>query len=294
MTRPTVGSHLDRARLVALVVALTAALLGASACRAQQAAPLATTRLAADTYLIAAPTGNLVAGVGADGAVVVGVQSPAITARVAATVAALNPAPIRWVVATAGPDAYRDGTAGWDARNVPVVMYEGLIGGGRRFRAPIARIGFSEVIQLRANDDFVHVVHQPNGYSDSDVSAHFERANVLYLGNAFTTDGYPSIDPARGGSVDGMIAEADKFLQFPATMQIVPGRGPVSNVAGLRAYRGMLAAVRERVQPMVAAGRTLAEVQASRPTADQDGRWGRGPVPAAAFVASVYHSLGGK
>ena len=275
--------------------ALPALLFLAAACGRSsdaQTAPLPTTKLAADTWLITAPTGNLVAGVGRDGAILVGVQSAALTPRLKATVAALNPAPIRFVVATAGPGAAEAGGAGWDALGVSVVMHEALVGAGRQARAPLPRIGFSEVTQLLANDDYLHVVHQPAGYSNADVSAHFERANVLYLGYSFTTDGYPTI--GAGGSLAGLIETADKFLQFPPTMQIVPGRGPVSNVAGLREYRDMLAAIQARLQPMVATGKTPADVAAAHVTAPFDARWGRGPVSGAQFAAAAFASLGGR
>jgi cyclase len=285
-------THPAPARAIALAVAL----LVGGACNGRsdaQTTVLPTTRLAADTYLIQAPTGNMVVGVGKDGAIVVGVQSTASTPRVKATVAALNPAPIRFVVATSGPES-KDGGAGWEDLGVPVVMHEALVGAGRKFNAPLPRIGFSEVTQLRANDDFVHVVHQPSGYSNGDVTAHFERANVMYFGNGFTSDGYPSLDSARGASLAGLIETADKFLQFPPTMQIVPGRGPVSNVTGLREYRDMLSAVRARVAALAAAGGGEAAVVAAHPTAAFDARWGHGPVSGDQFAAAAFHSLGGR
>ncbi len=281
------------ARLPAAATLLLALAAAAPACRAQGVAPLPVTRLAPGTFLVAGPAGNSVVGVGAEGAIVVGAQSSTQTARLRATVATLGTTPVRWVVAAAGPAAYTDGDAGWGALGAFVVMHERLAGPAARAGKP-AREGFSEVVQLRANDEDVHVVHQPAGYGDADVSAHFERAGVLYLGNAFTSDGYPSLDLAHGGSLAGLIEQVDKFVDFPAAMKVVPGRGPVGTTADLRAYRAMLAAVRDAVLPMVRAGRPLADVVAARPTAAFDARWGRGPVPAAAFVAAAYRSSGGR
>ncbi len=52
----------------------------------------------------------------------------------------------------------------------------------------------------------------------------------------------------------------------------------------------MLVAVRDSVAPMVRAGRTLAQIQASKPTAAFDATWGRGFVKPDQFVAIVVES----
>lgn len=289
------------------LLAAAAAALAAAPLRAQRPAAASssatdslptTTRLSANTYLFAAPTGNVV--VGAGGAVVVGVQAASLTPRLRAAIAKVSATPVRFVVATAGRGAPAEGAAGWGKTGALVVMHENLARAVRRAAtgATVAADvvpgeGFSEVVQLFFPDEEVHVVHQPAGYSDADVSAHLEHANVLYLGS-FTTDGYPAIDLDRGGTIDGLVATATAFLDFPATVRLVPGRGPVATTRELRAYRDMLAAVRDRIVPLVKAGRPLPAVLAARPTAAYDARWGHGPVSSTEFVTAVYRSLGGK
>jgi cyclase len=68
---------------------------------------------------------------------------------------------------------------------------------------------------------------------------------------------------------------------------IIPGRGRLSDTADVASYRNMLTIIRDRVKDSVAKGMTLAQVQASKPTMDFDGRFG----PPAAFVEAVYKSL---
>jgi hypothetical protein len=62
----------------------------------------------------------------------------------------------------------------------------------------------------------------------------------------------------------------------------------------LVAFRDMLAGVRDKVKPLVAAGKTLAEVQAAKPTAAWDEKWGKGFLKPEQFVAIAYTGLGGK
>jgi hypothetical protein len=53
----------------------------------------------------------------------------------------------------------------------------------------------------------------------------------------------------------------------------------------------MLAAVRDRVQKLKAAGRSLADVQQAKPSAEFDAEWGGGGTNADTFVALVYNTL---
>jgi hypothetical protein len=72
---------------------------------------------------------------------------------------------------------------------------------------------------------------------------------------------------------------------------VIPGHGPVATRADLVAYRDMLADIRDRVAQGIAAGRSLQEIQASRPAA----RYGmeEGFISPDDFVALVYESLRG-
>jgi len=58
-------------------------------------------------------------------------------------------------------------------------------------------------------------------------------------------------------------------------------------------YRNMVTIVRDRIQALVAEGKTAEQVRAAQPTLDYDARYAAasGPGSADVFVASVYDSL---
>jgi hypothetical protein len=56
----------------------------------------------------------------------------------------------------------------------------------------------------------------------------------------------------------------------------------------------MIVTVRDRVQQMIAAGRTEDQVLAGHPTTDFDARWGQGRVRPDAFVHEIYSALKGQ
>jgi cyclase len=274
----------------ALVLALASA-----AARPRPDSALHLSALTPTTTLIVGPTGNLVALTGSDGTVLIGAQAQSLTPKIRAALAAHGAPPVRWVIATAGDSAWTAGDAGWSVSGATVFMHERLAFARERrtssgaLRPP--RVGFSEVLQLLADGDAVHAVHQPRGADWAEASVHIEGARVLYLGASFTTDGYPAIDTTHGGQLDSLIATADKFVEFSSDIRIVPGRGPVAGVGELREYRDMLAGVRDHLRQAADAGRPIADVLASHVTASYDAKWGHGPVSPQAFVTAAYVSL---
>jgi len=288
--------HVMHARHVAIAIALAGSALPVSAQVPQQ--------VAARTFVFANADNNLLVQTEPRATLVVGVQDPALVAQARAWLAARHAPAVRFVLAAAGDSAAYYGDGGWGASGATVLAHEALRGRMMGIRRPdrpatalnaVPGLGFSEVVQMSLGDDEAHAVHQKEaGYGSADVTVHVEGADVLYLGNLLTTDGYPDIDLASGGSIAGMIRTVDWFVaNFADNSKIryVPGRGPTIGYAELRDYRDMLTSVRDRVQPLVSAGKSDAEIVAARPTGALDARWGHGRVPPARFVALVAQSL---
>ena len=74
---------------------------------------------------------------------------------------------------------------------------------------------------------------------------------------------------------------------------VVPGHGRLADEADVVEYRDMVTIVRDRIQDLVAQGKTLAEVKAARPTPDYDGRYGAttGPWTTDMFIEAVYRAM---
>ena len=131
----------------------------------------------------------------------------------------------------------------------------------------------------------------PPAHTDTDISVHFTRANVLHLGDVYFNGGYPFIDTSTGGNIDGQIDGASLALKIAdRSTRIVPGHGPVSDSITLAKYRDMLVTVRDRVQQLKASGRNLDEVTVAQPTADLDADWPAFMRPAF-FIGTVYATL---
>ena len=97
----------------------------------------------------------------------------------------------------------------------------------------------------------------------------------MHVGDTWFNGMYPFIDVNAGGSIDGFVRALDQALALAdENTKIIPGHGPVSNAKELRAYRDMLATVRNRVRALAAQGKSREEIIASKPTKEFDAEWG--------------------
>ena len=144
------------------------------------------------------------------------------------------------------------------------------------------------------------MLHQPKAIGDGDSIVFFRKSDVIVAGDVFSTTSYPVFDRAKGGSINGVIAALNRIIRLavPTHNQeggtmVVPGHGRLSDEMDVVEYRNMLTIVRDRMQALVAEGKTLEQVRASQPTLDYDARYGAatGPASPDAFVAAVYESL---
>jgi hypothetical protein len=93
----------------------------------------------------------------------------------------------------------------------------------------------------------------------------------------------------------GILKCIELFLQISdANTKVVPGHGPVANRDALEFHRQVLVTVRDRVAKAKAAGKTLEEVQAMKPTAEFDQKVGGPPAFIPQFVATLYNELPAK
>jgi cyclase len=142
------------------------------------------------------------------------------------------------------------------------------------------------------NGETVSLVHIPPAHTDSDIYIHFEKGNVLQCGDVFFNGIYPYIDDETGGSVSGMIVGAAKLLAVADNnTKVVPGHGALGTKADLAKYREMLMTVRERLQKLKTAGKSVEEAVAAKPLADLDAAWGKGLFNSDTFIQIAYPAL---
>src|SRR5262249_53973725 len=145
---------------------------------------------------------------------------------------------------------------------------------------------------FEANGQTLNLIHVAPAHTDTDILAHFPKANVLQCGDVFFNGFYPYIDGSTGGKVDGMIAGAEKILALSDNnTKIVCGHGPLGNKGDVVKFRDMLVTARDRVSKLKSAGKSAQEAVATKPFADIEESWGKGFFNGDVFVQVLYTAL---
>ena len=298
--------HASRIVLPSLAAA---ALLAPGAARAQQdmsGVEVRTQHVAGAVHMLTGAGGNVAVVAGADGVFLVDDQFAPLTEKIRAAVARISPAPVRFVLNTHWHGDHTGGNENLGRAGALIVAHDNVrtrmstdqfmnnladtVRASPRGALPV--VTFSDTVTFHLNGEEVRAFHVPPAHTDGDAIVHFRRADVVHMGDTYFNGLYPYIDLSSGGSVDGTIAAADRVLAMAGEgTRIIPGHGPLSGRAELRAYRDMLVTVRDRVRALARQGKTLQQVQAAKPSAEFDARWGGGFMKPDAFVRVVYGSV---
>ena len=266
--------------------------------------PIETTKLGERLLMFSGPGGNVVVLHGPDGKIVVdGFVKPAWPSLKAA-LDAIDGSPIKSLIDTHWHFDHADNNGSFRKAGAGVIAHENT---KTRLTQPHDLLGmhfdpvptaelptqtFPAGLTLNANGEQTDLRHVPPAHTDTDIFVFFPKANVLHMGDVFFNGFYPFIDASTGGNIDGMVGGAQAGLKIAtAQTKIVPGHGPLGSRASLEAYTHMLTTIRDAVGTAKKAGKTLAEVQAAKPSGSFDAAWGKGMMPPGDFVALVYNTL---
>ena len=284
--------------------------------RAQfNAVPMKMQKLADNLTMFDGPGGAVVVLNGPDGKFVVDTFVAPAWPRLKAALDGLGNAPVKYVIDTHWHFDHTDNNAHLHVAGATVlahentkkrmsephdlpVLYRGVDGAlaGLHFDPSPAEAlpqqTFATSYQLQANGETLALQHVAPAHTDSDIYVHFQRANVISMGDLFFNGMYPYIDPGTGGTITGMIAAADKILSLADnSTKIVAGHGPLGNKADLTKSRDMLITSRDRVEKMKSMGKSALGAVAEKPFADLDSVWGKGIINSDQWVQIVYLTL---
>jgi cyclase len=292
---------------VSLALAVAAAAFTAAAQQQDYSkVEIQATRLAEHTYMLVGAGGNMGLSVGDDAVFLVDDQFAPLTDKIAAAIAKISPKPVRFAINThwhfdhtgGNENLARAGTLIFAHDNVRRRMDSEQFIAFLNMKMPpspkvaLPVVTFTASMSFHLNGEEIRAIHVPHAHTDGDAIVHFTGSDVIHMGDVFFNGMYPFIDASSGGSIDGMVAACDAGLELAQdSTKIIPGHGPLGDRAQLKAYRDMLATIAARIKPLVAAGRSVEEVVAAKPTASFDEKFGKGFVGPDRFVEMVAGSL---
>lgn len=268
-----------------------------------------TQRLTDNVYMLIGQGGNIGVSAGDDGVFIIDDQFAPLTEKIVAAIRQITSEPVRFVFNTHWHGDHTGGNENLGEAGALIVAHDNVRErmsveqvleriGRPAATEPAAPDGalpvvtFGGDVSFHINDDLLHAFHVEAAHTDGDAIVHFQRANVVHMGDTFFRDRFPFIDTATGGSIDGMIAAAGAALALmDAETQVIPGHGPLSSRNDLTAYRDALRTMRNAVAGLKGEGLTLDEIQARRPIRRQAEAWGQDRAAEENFVATIHHGL---
>ncbi len=295
-------------KIIRLVAGCAAALVAATAGAQQDFSKveIKTEKLSDTAYMLTGAGGNIGLSVGADAVFMIDDQFAPLTPRIQEAIAKLTAKPVTFVLNTHWHFDHTGGNENLGKAGAIIVAHENVrkrlsVEGFIEFlgmktkpepRVALPLVTFTRDVTFHVNGDEVFVQHVARAHTDGDSIVHLRNSNVIHMGDTFFNRLYPFIDTSSGGSVEGVIAVADRVLKLARDdTKIIPGHGPLATKADLKAYREMLATVSARVRAQVRAGKSLAQVTDSKPTAQYDAAWGKGFLAPERFVDMLYKNI---
>lgn len=225
--------------------------------------------------------GNVLA-VERDGALLlVDAQSGARVPELVRVLRSVTLAPVRQVVFTHYHEDHTGGMPAWRAEGGGAVAHRAVPGQMRKDTV-IVEMGdwhrepappdampdrtFRDSLTLRHGDLDVRLLHPGPAHTDGDAIVWIPALNLIHSGDLIEPGAAPFIDWWAGGSLDGMIAAADRIIALAdSATRIVPGHGPVLRRLDVVRHRVMLTVLGDRVRRALAAGQERAAFEATAP-----------------------------
>jgi len=268
--------------------------------------PIKTTQLYDNVYLLQGAGGNMAVQTGPDGKLLVDSSFSTAVPHLREALSGLGNDPAHALINTHWHIDHTDGNEGMHqagftifahfmtrerlSKPSEVKLFHMSLTAAPSGGLPV--VVFDSSMRIWHNGDSMDFRHFDAAHTDTDIYVHFEKADVLHVGDTWFNGFYPFIDEGTGGNIGGMIKATEQALAIAGQQtKIIPGHGPLGTRAQLQQFRDMLAGVRDRVAALKSAGASEQEALAKKPTAEFDAVWNKGSVTADVFAGIVYRTL---
>jgi len=222
---------------------------------------------------------------GPDGIFMVDAQYLQIGEKVLAAIRKIDTGPIRFLVNTHVHGDHTAGNATFAKLGAVILAREELREGLLRTagnantpardpaRLPVMTYGMGDPVRFRMNGETVELIPVRAAHTGGDTMIRFVNADAIMVGDFYRNFGYPFIDVNNGGSLQGALDALELTMKVAGpNTKLIPGHGTFINKNDIIPYRDMILAVKEKVQQLIAQGKSEEEVVAAHVTGPFDAK----------------------
>ena len=229
-----------------------------------------TTKVASNFYTLEGQGGTIGVLTGPDGVLMVDAQFAPLSDKIVAAIKQISDVRIRFLVNTHVHGDHTGGNENIGKLGAVIIARENLrtrlakpapqANGQPGVPAPpiaLPVLTYDGALTIHMDGEDVQLIAVPVAHTDGDTMVYFPNANVLMTGDFYRSTGYPNIDRANGGTMNGMLAGFDLILKTgrPDT-KIIPGHGATVDKAAVTAHKAMMVAVRDKVAALTRQNKT--------------------------------------
>jgi glyoxylase-like metal-dependent hydrolase (beta-lactamase superfamily II) len=226
--------------------------------------PLKLNQVKDDLYEIEGDGGNVAAYITSEGVILVDDKFEQDHDQIVEKVKSVTQQPIRYIITTHHHSDHSGGNVRFEpaVEIISTANARANIVNHKQPGAPAnmtpAQVTFTDETSVFLGGKEVRAKYFGRGHTNGDAIVYFPALRTLHTGDMMAGN-TPLIDYGGGGSVVEWTKTLDGALKLDVET-VIPGHGPVTNRAGLLAYRNNVEKLRNRAQGLIREGKSQEEV----------------------------------
>ena len=236
--------------------------------------------------------GNIGVSTGADCLLIIDDQYAPLAAKIRAALLQLGSDTPKFLLNTHFHGDHTGGNADFGTASI-IIAHENVRGrlvAGDSPSSALPVITFDDDVTVHFNGENITLIHMPRGHTDTDSVVMFEDSNVIHMGDHFFNGGFPFVDLASGGTVQGYISNLEKALSWiDDDTSVIPGHGPLGTKADLLAFYNVVKDTSTTIRVMKSQ-QMSAEEAVVEGLGDEYESWGQGFINEQRWIETVFAS----
>jgi glyoxylase-like metal-dependent hydrolase (beta-lactamase superfamily II) len=251
-----------------------------------------TVPVAGNISMLVGQGGNIGVSAGADGILIVDDQYAPLADRIRSALAELGSDVPRFVLNTHFHGDHTGSNADFGTDSL-IVAHENVrvrLASGDAPAPALPVVTFDDDVTIHFNGEDITLIHMPRGHTDTDSVVMFADSNVIHMGDHFFNGGFPFIDLANGGTVQGYISNLERALSWVAEdTAVIPGHGPLATKADLLDFYNVVRDTVTDIRVMKSQRMSREEIVAAGLDPRYQ-RWGQGFINEQRWIETVFDS----